>query len=119
VVVLDRLSVHKRKEVQQAIEARGCEVLFLPGYSPELNPIEEAFSKIKAYVRRLEARAREALDQAIAVALKTITLQDVIGCSGMPGTAITLYDERCKLLGALTLTLRASLALRHVHPEAE
>ena len=79
VVVLDRLSVHRRSEVQQAIEARGCEVLFLPGYSPDLNPIEEAFSKIKACVRRLEARTRAALDEAIAIALHTITLQDVIG----------------------------------------
>lgn len=79
VVILDRLSVHKRKEVREAVEARGCKVLFLPGYSPDLNPIELAFSKLKAFVGRLEARTREALDDAIAAALKTVTLQDVIG----------------------------------------
>lgn len=79
VVVLDNLAVHKRKVVQEAIEAQGCEVLFLPPYSPDLNPIELAFSKIKACVRRVEARSRAALDEAIAAALKTISLQDVIG----------------------------------------
>lgn len=79
VVILDLLSVHKRKEVREAVEARGCEVLFLPGYSPDLNPIELAFSKLKEFVRRVEARTREALDDAIAAAVKTITLQDVIG----------------------------------------
>jgi transposase len=79
VVVLDRLSVHRHKKVQAAIEARGCELLFLPAYSPDLKPIEEAFSKIKAWVRRLEARTRKALDEAIAVALRAISLQDVIG----------------------------------------
>lgn len=79
VVILDRLSVHKRKEVRDAIEAKGCKLLFLPGYSPDLNPIELAFSKLKQWVRQAEARTREALDDAIAAALKTITLQDVIG----------------------------------------
>lgn len=79
VVILDRLSVHKRKEVKEAVEAKGCEVLFLPSYSPGLNPIELAFSKLKEFVRRGEARTREALDDAIAAALKTVTLQDVIG----------------------------------------
>jgi transposase len=79
VVILDRLSVHKRKEVKDVIEAKGCEVLFLPSYSPDLNPIELAFSKLKAWVRRAEARTRKALDDAIAAALKAISLQDVIG----------------------------------------
>lgn len=79
VVVLDNLAVHKRHVVQEAIIARGCEVLFLPPYSPDFNPIELAFSKIKACVRRSEARTRSALDEAIAAALKTISLQDVIG----------------------------------------
>jgi transposase len=79
VVILDRLSVHKRKEVREAVEAKGCKLLFLPGYSPDLNPIELAFSKLKAFVRRIEARTRDALDDAIAAAIKTVTLQDVIG----------------------------------------
>lgn len=79
VVILDRLSVHRRNEVREAIEAKGCELLFLPSYSPDLNPIELAFSKLKQWVRRAEARTRQALDNAIAAALRTITLQDVIG----------------------------------------
>lgn len=79
VVIFDRLSVHKRKEVREAIEARGCEVLFLPSYSPDLNPIELAFSKLKEFMRRIEARTRDALDDALAAALATVTLQDVIG----------------------------------------
>lgn len=79
VVILDRLNVHKNQRVREAIEAKGCTLLFLPGYSPDLNPIELAFSKLKTWVRQVEARTREALDDAIAAALKTVTLQDVIG----------------------------------------
>jgi transposase len=79
VVVLDNLSVHKGERVRQAIEASGCQVLFLPAYSPDLTPIEEAFSKLKAWLRRLEARTREALEEAIAEGLKQITVQDAHG----------------------------------------
>lgn len=84
VIILDRLSSHQRKGGTSA-EAKGCALLFLPGYSPDLNPTEQAFSKLKQWVRRAEARARQALDYAIAAALQTITLQDVIGwfeCAG-------------------------------------
>jgi transposase len=79
VVVLDNVSVHKGERVRQAIEASGCQVLFLPTYSPDLTPIEEAFSKLKAWLRRLGARTREALEEAIAEALKQITVQDAHG----------------------------------------
>lgn len=79
VVVLDNVSVHKGERVRQAIEARGCQVLFLPPYSPDLTPIEEAFSKLKAWLRQLEARTREALEEAIADGLKQITGQDAHG----------------------------------------
>jgi transposase len=79
VVVLDNLSVHKGERVRQAIEAKGCQVLFLPAYSPDLTPIEEAFSKLKAGLRRLGARTHEALFEAIAQALETITAQDAHG----------------------------------------
>ena len=79
VVVLDNLSVHKGERVRQAIEARGCQVLFLPAYSPDFTPIEEAFSKLKAWLRRLGARTREALEEAIAEALQQITGQDAHG----------------------------------------
>lgn len=80
VVVLDNLSVHKGARVRQAIEARGCQVLFLPAYSPDLTPIEEAFSKLKTWLRRLGARTRELLEEAIAEALQQITAQDAHGC---------------------------------------
>ncbi len=79
VVVLDNLSAHKRPRVRALIEARGCTVWFLPAYSPDLSPIEEALSKLKAVLRRAQARTRVALHQAIADALDTITAQDAQG----------------------------------------
>jgi transposase len=65
VVVLDGLGAHRTQKVTELIEARGAELVFLPSYSPDLNPIEEAFSKIKALVRKEGARVREALVEAI------------------------------------------------------
>jgi transposase len=79
IVVLDNLSAHTGERVRQMIEAKGCQVLFLPAYSPDLTPIEEAFSKLKAWLRRLGARTREALPEAIAQALERITAQDARG----------------------------------------
>ncbi len=79
IVVLDNLQVHKSQAVHGIIEAQGCELLFLPSYSPDFNPIEQAFSKLKALVRKHKARTKQALDDAIAAALKAISLQDVIG----------------------------------------
>jgi len=79
VVVLDNLSAHKGERVKQLIEGRGCELLYLPPYSPDLNPIEEAFSKIKGLVRKAQARTREALVEAISKALCAITSGDTRG----------------------------------------
>ena len=79
VVVIDNLSAHKSERVRTLIEARGCELWFLPAYSPDLSPIEEAFSKLKTLVRRAEARTREALYDAIATALERITASDAHG----------------------------------------
>ncbi len=79
VVVLDNLQVHKIQTVRETIEAQGCELLFLPSYSPDFNPIEQAFSKLKTFVRKRKARTKRALDDAIAAALKAVSLQDVIG----------------------------------------
>jgi transposase len=76
VVVLDNLSAHKSLRVQELIAVRGCEVWYLPAYSPELSPIEEAFSKLKGLRRRAAARTRAALEQAIAAVLDQITAQD-------------------------------------------
>ena len=78
-VILDNLSVHKQEAVRHAIHAAGCRVLFLPPYSPDLTPIEQAFSKIKAYLRRVEARTRVALEAALAVAIDLVTSADAAG----------------------------------------
>lgn len=78
-VLLDNLSVHKRASIRTAIEAAGCRLLYLPSYSPDFSPIEQAFSKIKAYLRRVGARTQEALEAAIAEAIDLITAADAGG----------------------------------------
>ena len=75
-VVMDNLNVHRAATVRQRIEARDCQLAFLPGYSPDFNPIEEAFSKLKHYLRRAKARTRERLEGAIDEALQRITAED-------------------------------------------
>ena len=92
IVILDNLSIHLGSRVKQAIEARGCRLLFLPAYSPDLSPIEEAFSKLKTMLRRAGARTREALQEAIATALDLITATDAHGWfthSGYPPSRST------------------------------
>lgn len=79
VIVMDNLSVHKSKRVQWLVEDAGCELLFLPPYSPDFNPIEEAFSKVKGILRKAGARTKEALVQATGRALDTITRKDIRG----------------------------------------
>ncbi len=69
VVVMDNLSVHKGSRVRELIEEKGCELLYLPPYSPDFNPIEEAFSKIKGFLRQIGARTRAVLVEAIGKAL--------------------------------------------------
>ena len=76
VVVLDNLSVHKAAHIHEALTACGCTLLFLPPYSPDCNPIEQAFSKIKSVLRTLGSRTRDALLDALAHALETITAHD-------------------------------------------
>jgi transposase len=76
VVILDNLSVHKAPSIRAAIEARACALLFLPPYSPDCTPIEQAFSKIKATLRKLRARTRETLLDAIAEAVSAVTPDD-------------------------------------------
>jgi transposase len=79
VVVLDGLGAHRPRRVRELIEARGADLLFLPSYSPDLNPIEEAFSKIKMLVRKEGARVREVLVEAIGRALRAVTPGDAAG----------------------------------------
>jgi transposase len=73
------LGVHRAAAVRQRLEARDCQLVFLPSYSPDFNPIEEAFSKLKTYLRRAKARTREGLESAIAAGLQRITAQDARG----------------------------------------
>jgi transposase len=79
VVVLDNLQAHKGERVRLLVEARGASLVFLPSYSPDFSPIEEAFSKLKALLRRARARTREALVEALGWALETITPEDARG----------------------------------------
>ncbi len=79
VVVMDNLSSHKGSRVRELIEGRGCELLYLPPYSPDLNPIEEAFAKLKALLRKAEACTREALLEAMGRALEAVTVSDARG----------------------------------------
>ena len=76
VVVLDNLSAQKASSMRQAIESRGCDLRFLPPYSPDFTPIEQAFSKIKAILRGLGARTHEALQDAVRLAIEAITPDD-------------------------------------------
>jgi transposase len=79
IVVMDNLSAHKGERVKEIIEGRGAELLYLPPYSPDLNPIEQAFSKVKGLLRRVEARTRESLIEAMGRALSAVTAQDACG----------------------------------------
>ena len=79
IVILDNLSIHLGERVRTAIEAKGCRLLLLPAYSPDFSPIEEAFSKVKSFLRHQGARTREALQEAIGQALDLITVHDARG----------------------------------------
>ncbi len=79
VVVMDNLTAHKGERVKELIEERGCELMYLPPYSPDFNPIEEAFAKIKGILRKAEARSREALIEAIAQAISVVSARDARG----------------------------------------
>lgn len=78
IVILDNLSAHKGPAVRRLIEARDCMLLFLPAYSPDRSPIEKAFSKLKAVLRRVEAQTMEMLHEAIALGLARIRPSDAL-----------------------------------------
>jgi transposase len=75
-VVLDNLAPHKHAPIQRLIEARGARVVFLPPYSPDLNPIEKCWAKVKAHLRKVKARTFDALVDALAQALRAVSSQD-------------------------------------------
>lgn len=79
IVVMDNLGAHKPKRIRELIEERGCELLYLPSYSPDYNPIEEAFAKIKNLLRKAAARSKEALVDALGIALSSVSPTDARG----------------------------------------
>jgi transposase len=78
-IVVDNLSAHKGKRVKEIVEKRGCTLLYLPPYSPDFNPIEEGFSKVRGLLRKASARSREALVEAMGTALAAVNEQDARG----------------------------------------
>lgn len=79
VLVMDNLGVHKVQRILDRIDAAGIKVLFLPAYSPDYNPIEKMWSKVKALVRAAEARTFEAIAEAAGNALRKVTKEDCFG----------------------------------------
>jgi transposase len=76
---MDNLGAHRPTRIRELIEERDCELIYLPPYSPDLNPIEEALSKIKHILRKIAARTKEALIEAMGQALGAVSAQDVRG----------------------------------------
>ena len=88
VVVMDNLSSHKVTGVRERIEAAGAQLLYMPPYSPDLNPIEKAWAKLKQLLRAAKARTKEALDQAIAQKLPLLTAEDAKAWFRLPFNAL-------------------------------
>lgn len=93
VVILDNLSVHKAASIRDALAARHCELRFLPPYSPDCTPIEQAFSKVKAILRGIGARTREALQEAAGLAVGAITRDDAVAWFAHAGYALPAQDH--------------------------
>ncbi len=79
IVIMDNLSVHRSAWVRELIEEKGCQLWLLPSYSPDFNPIEQAFSKVKNLLRRAKARTRQALFEATGRALRAVSTEDARG----------------------------------------
>jgi transposase len=79
IVVMGNLGAHRPKRIGELIERQGCELLYLQSYSPDYNPIEEAFAKLKHLLRKAAARSKEALIEAIGAALSAVTAADARG----------------------------------------
>jgi transposase len=101
VVVMDNLGAHRPKKIRDLIEARGAELVFVPSYSPDLNPIEQAFSKIKHILRKLGARTHEALLEAMKKALSEVTPLDAAADGSSTAATRSRFNTceyRCKVL---------------------
>ena len=79
IVVMDNLSSHKREGLNEIVEERGAIIEYLPPYSPDFNPVENMWSKLKNQLRKVKKRSKEILFEAVGVALNTITAQDAQG----------------------------------------
>ena len=90
IVILDNLSAHKSRHARELIQSVGAELWYLPAYSPDLNPIEKMWSKIKSILRTLKARTQEALIYAIAKALEMVTASDAKGWFELCGYVNTI-----------------------------
>jgi len=88
VVVMDNLPAHKVAGIKELIESKGAKLIYLPPYSPDLNPIEKCWSKIKTYLRKAKARTRAELEKVLQEALLLITEEDAIGWFKSCGYAI-------------------------------
>lgn len=89
-VFVDNLSAHKGGRVRELVEGAGCELVYLPPYSPDFNPIEEAFSKMKGLLRKAQARTRKALIEAMGRALRAVSVSDARGFFGHSGYRATV-----------------------------
>lgn len=87
-VIMDNLNVHKGHQIRQAIEAAGCQLIYLPTYSPDFNPIEHAFAKIKTQLRQAAARTFEDLVAAIRLAIDAVSATDADGFFGHCGYSL-------------------------------
>jgi transposase len=92
-VVLDNLSVHKSAPAQALIEAAGCRLCFLPPYSPDFNPIEPVFAKIKTALRAAAARSHDDLLAATGAALDAVTAEDAAGCYADCGYPLLMHHD--------------------------
>ena len=88
IVILDNLSIHKSARVEQFITQAGCQLLFLPAYSPDFSPIEEAFSKLKAFIRRYRCKTVPTLMKAIEQGFKSISKADARGWFAHAGFSV-------------------------------
>lgn len=93
-VILDNLSVHKNAAARQAIEAVGCQLRFLPAYSPDFNPIELIFAKVKTVVRRAAARTFTGLVDALDAAFSSVTEADARACFRHCGYSLTATENQ-------------------------
>jgi transposase len=90
IVVMDNLSAHKNASIRQAIESAGCQVMYTPPDSPEFNPIEEVWAKLKDVVRRFQTKTRAAFDDAVAKAMSQIRTADIFGWFDFAGYRLNL-----------------------------